>query len=165
MKCYPFSGCSVRISSHHQIRFIFLPIVQEKTTKKSQIYSSFVLASLSLCNFRFIAFIIELSVTSSCRVAGLSVQFLQSFEFCSHQSRRRCIVIPSAVHHTIHQIPPCATHSSLSQSQLKSFTSSLDPICILSSLSWKEGEKKKIEKKKREKKRKRRQKKRERKKV
>ncbi len=30
---------------------------------------------------------------------------------------------------------------------MRSFTSSLDPICILSSLSWKEGEKKKREKK------------------
>ena len=37
---------------------------------------------------------------------------------------------------------------------MRSFTSSLDPICILSSLSWKEGEKKKTEKKKERKKKK-----------
>ena len=37
---------------------------------------------------------------------------------------------------------------------MRSFTSSLDPICILSSLSWKEGEKKEREKKERKKERK-----------
>ena len=42
---------------------------------------------------------------------------------------------------------------------MRSFTSSLDPICILSSLSWKEGEKKKIEKKKKKKSEKKRKKK------
>ena len=48
---------------------------------------------------------------------------------------------------------------------MRSFTSSLDPICILSSLSWKEGEKKKTEKKKREKKKKKSEKKRKKKSV
>ena len=37
---------------------------------------------------------------------------------------------------------------------MRSFTSSPDPICILSSLSWKEGEKKKTEKKREKKKKK-----------
>ena len=49
---------------------------------------------------------------------------------------------------------------------MRSFTSSPDPICILSSLSWKEGEKEDKEKKreKKERKRERRKKKREKKK-
>ena len=38
IKCYQFSDCSVRISCFSQIRFIFLPIVQERGTKKLELF-------------------------------------------------------------------------------------------------------------------------------
>ena len=64
----------VRISSFPRLDlFSYLLSKKNPQKKKSSIYSSFVQDSLSLCNFLFIDCIVELSIASSCRVAGLSV--------------------------------------------------------------------------------------------